>query len=105
MPQNNCYNKIVFPADEYYLPVVRNFISCLGKTFLLTKCEINALKLSVDEACSNIIKHGYPKNQPGFITLKFFIENGAFVIELHDQGKSFNPGLINDPNLTDYVEN
>ncbi len=97
--------KIVVPAKSDYLPVLRNFVSQIGKKYRFTKHEINAFKISIDEACTNIIKHGYKEKNNGSITLKVRIKNDRLILELIDHGKSFDPNTIHDPNISSYVQN
>lgn|GEM_PF-1124437 len=94
--------KIVVPATADSLPRIREFITKVGKRYRLSKHEINALKISIDEACTNIIKHGYQDNS-GNIKLRVSIGVDQMIVELIDQGKSFDPNLVCEANVQDYV--
>lgn len=95
--------KMVVPAEADYLPALRQFISNIGEKYKLTKHEINAFKISIDEAATNIIKHGY-QDGVGSITMKVFVSNDRLIVELIDQGQSFDPNIVDNPNITSFVE-
>ena len=98
--------KLVVPAIPDSLPIIRNFISQVGNRYRFSQHEINAFKISIDEACTNIIKHGYKNiHPPGNITMKVFVNQDRLIVELIDQGKSFDPGRVGNPNVARYVEN
>ena len=96
--------KMVVPAEVDYLPALRQFMSKIGEKYSLTKHEINAFRISIDEAATNIIKHGYHENV-GSITLKVNVNENRLIVELIDQGQSFDPNVVDNPNITSFVEN
>lgn len=49
------------------------------------------LQLAVDEACTNIITHGYADMDPGSIILDLRLEPGAVTVSITDFGHSFEP--------------
>ena len=49
------------------------------------------LKLAVDEACTNIIEHGYKGMDPGSIILSFRIQPGRILVQITDFGHVFEP--------------
>ena len=60
---------------------------------------VQDLQLAVDEACSNIIEHGYRGMDPGEITLALGFVPGQVSVELRDQGRAFDPGEIPPPDV------
>lgn len=95
---------LVVPAIPDSLPILRKFISQMGERYRFTKHEINAFRISIDEACTNIIKHGYQGAGEGYITMKVQANQNRLTVELIDQGRSFDPNVVNNPNVTMYVE-
>jgi serine/threonine-protein kinase RsbW len=60
--------------------------------------DIHAVKLSVDEACTNIIEHAY-LNKEGTIIIRCMLSNeGKFVVNILDWGEPFDPTATVDPN-------
>ncbi|HEX9149578.1 MAG TPA: ATP-binding protein [Thermoanaerobaculia bacterium] len=57
------------------------------------------LKLVVDEACSNIVVHGYEGLAPGPIGLSFAVSGDEIVITITDQAPPFNPKDAPIPDL------
>jgi len=58
------------------------------------------LKLAVDEACSNIVDHGYAGREPGTIGVAFKAEAERFVVTITDHGRAFAPSSAPTPDLT-----
>jgi len=49
------------------------------------------LKLAVDEACSNLVVHGYKGREPGPIAVTFALNGDEIVITISDHAPPFNP--------------
>lgn len=56
-----------------------------------------ALKLAVDEACTNIVLHGYRGQPAGEIALAFRDEGDRMVVTITDRAAPFSPGKIPAP--------
>jgi serine/threonine-protein kinase RsbW len=57
------------------------------------------LQLAVDEACTNIITHGYEDMDPGSIILDLEIEPDKITLALTDFGHSFEPDSAPVPDI------
>jgi serine/threonine-protein kinase RsbW len=57
------------------------------------------LKLAVDEACSNLVVHGYQGQDPGPIGVAFAHEGDEIVITITDHAPPFHPDDAPLPNL------
>ncbi|MBN1542253.1 SpoIIE family protein phosphatase [candidate division KSB1 bacterium] len=91
------------PAQIDYLGDLRDFVTKVGKRHGIPDRIINAFKLSIDEAATNIIKHAY-RDWEGDITIRAIVKKQSLTILLIDQGKYFDPRQVNDPDLQRYVE-
>ena len=49
------------------------------------------LKLAVDEACSNLVVHGYEGQDPGPIGVAFEVDDDQIVITITDHAPPFRP--------------
>jgi len=58
-----------------------------------------AFKLAVEEACANIVQHGY-REQPGDIALEFNADAERIVVTIIDHAPPFAPTQIPEPNLS-----
>ena len=57
------------------------------------------LKLAVDEACTNIVEHGYAGRPPGEMHVSFAAEDDRLTVVISDRGRSFDPEAIAAPDL------
>ncbi len=63
-----------------------------------------AIELALDEACANIIDHGYEGEGKGSIDIGLSLEDSLFVIKVEDKGQAFDPETIPPPDLTSPLE-
>ncbi len=69
--------------------------------------DANALydiQLAVDEACTNIITHGYTDMDPGSIILDLELEADKITVSLTDFGHSFEPDSTPIPDVNASTE-
>ncbi len=95
--------EITIPAQMSYLVQVRDFIEHIGKKYKFSEKIVNSFKLVVDEACTNIIRHGYRDIKNGEIILKAIVRRLSLTILIVDQGISYDPRSANTPDLAKYV--
>jgi serine/threonine-protein kinase RsbW len=57
------------------------------------------LQLAVDEACTNIITHGYAEMDPGSVILDLELTPAKIIITLTDFGHAFEPGSAPVPDV------
>ncbi|MBN2104349.1 SpoIIE family protein phosphatase [bacterium] len=91
------------PAQIQYLGELRDFITEVGRQYGVSERVINAFKLAIDEAGTNIIRHAY-RDWEGFITVRMIIRDKSVTILLIDQGHTFDPTKVKDPDLQRYVD-
>ena len=96
--------EITIPAQMSYLIQVREFIEHIGKKYKFHDKIVNSFKLVVDEACTNIIRHGYRDIKNGEITIKAIIRRLSLTMIIIDQGQSYDPRQANTPDLAKYVD-
>jgi len=56
-----------------------------------------AIKLAVEEALNNAIKHGNRFDSSKTISLTFRVGPAETAVTITDQGSGFNPGVVPDP--------
>jgi serine phosphatase RsbU (regulator of sigma subunit)/anti-sigma regulatory factor (Ser/Thr protein kinase) len=103
MFKNVVKEEIIIPAQMPYLRQIRDFIEQIGKRFNFNQKIVNSFKLVVDEACTNIIRHGYRDIKNGQITVRAIIRRLSLTIVIIDNGKSFDPRQVQNPDLDKYV--
>ena len=78
-------------AELESLQVFREFITECCARYEVPNDTVLELKLAVDEACANIIAHGYKGMNPGSIILSFRIEPDRILVQITDFGHYFEP--------------
>jgi serine/threonine-protein kinase RsbW len=81
---------------------VRDFVSDAASRFGFDEEVVNKIALAVDEACTNVIKHGYKYAPDKKITVSVSEGSGKFEIIIEDQGNSFNPLDVKSPDMKKY---
>jgi serine/threonine-protein kinase RsbW len=64
----------------------------------------NAVVSAVGEAFNNIVQHGYRDRQDGEVTLVVDFSGDDLVVELRDDGASFDPDAVPEPRLAELPE-
>jgi anti-sigma regulatory factor (Ser/Thr protein kinase) len=90
-------------ADLAQLATIRGFVARAGSDLGLEDQAIYDLQLAVDEACSNVVKHGYA-GQGGEIEITMEREEDKVRVMLRDWGKSFDPQAVPKPDVTASLE-
>lgn len=57
--------------------------------------------LAIDEACQNIIVHGYGRGVEGAVILSLFRHNGGILVHLCDFARPVDPAKVKPRDLTD----
>lgn len=97
-------NKLEINSRTENLAEIREFINSAAVDAGFSKEAIDNIILAVDEACTNIIKHAYKYLPDGKIILNLKTDKKTFTIDIIDYGKSFEPGLIPNPDLQKYFD-
>jgi anti-sigma regulatory factor (Ser/Thr protein kinase) len=91
-----------------YLESLRDFREFLKKRCTgypgVTDEVLYDMQLAVDEACTNIITHGYADMNPGSIILDLEMDPDKLTISLTDFGHSFEPGKAPMPDVEAPIE-
>ncbi len=92
-------SKVTFDADFDNLDDIREFVGEAAGRAGFSDKEIYSIQLAADEASSNIIEHAYAGMKGGKLEIECSIFEGGIKIVMHDQGKSFNPSSVPEPNV------
>jgi len=91
--------QITRAAEVESLQVFRAFITECCARYDISHDTVLDLKLAVDEACTNIITHGYKGMDPGSIILSFRIEPDRILVQITDFGHCFEPVAGSKPDV------
>lgn len=90
----------IFSAKFEYLDEMREFAGQAARDAGLNDEQIYAVKLAVDEACTNIIEHAYAIENGGDIECTCMADQTCIKIMLRDHGRPFDPTLAPNPDLS-----
>lgn len=94
---------IKFPGRYTSLAKISKFVKKIAKSNGFDGLALYTIETAVDEACSNIIEHAYQGEDNGDIEVTLGMENNRLVIILKDFGQTFDPNLVELPNLSDNI--
>ncbi len=86
-------------ASTEHLAEVRDFVADHAKNIGLNQKIISEIRLAVDEAYTNIIKHAYDNNAAEKVSIEIGSDDDQLWITLIDNGKSFDPDSYSEPDL------
>jgi serine/threonine-protein kinase RsbW len=92
---------ITIPSHPKYLSVVRTVTVKIGQLYEINETVLEDIKLAIDEACTNIIKHAYQGDTSKKIILKYKISQKNFKVIIEDNGIKSNINLMKGRNLED----
>jgi len=105
---NNTYQTAVrFKCDSNELAKIREFVISQAIFLGLSEDEAFKVSLAVDEACSNLVKHGKKRTSIEnncYIYLDVYSNQNQFIVEIHDKSESFNPNSVPSPDMQEYFK-
>ena len=96
--------QISHAAELESLALFRQFIADCCANYPVSPDAVNDLRLAVDEACTNVITHGYEGFDPGSIILSFWIEADYVRVRITDFGHPFEPVEPDKPDIEAALE-
>jgi serine/threonine-protein kinase RsbW len=81
------------------LEAIRDFVESSCREAQVGKAAAHGLVVAVDEACSNIVEHGYAGSKPGPIGVSFEADGERIVVAITDKGRAFDPKDAPAPDL------
>lgn len=93
-----------FPGRYEEIQRICQFVADGAAVSGLDSTAIFHIELACDEACTNVIEHAYGGEDQGQIRVSWQHENGAFIITIHDNGRSFDPTTVPKPALSQPID-
>jgi serine/threonine-protein kinase RsbW len=91
-------HRIVIPGIQERIPDVCDFVVVAARRANLNERAVYHCQMAVDEACTNVIEHGYGgNNTDGHIEIICRDTAATFAITIIDDSPPFNPLLREDP--------
>lgn len=91
-------------ASTEHLAEVRNFVAAHAKQIGLDQKDVSEIRLAVDEAYTNIIKHAYNNNTSMKVNIEIGSDGDQLWISLMDEGESFDPSTYHEPDLMQRIK-
>lgn len=91
---------LTIPGRYDRLAQACKFVAAAASAAGLDDGESNHCQLAVDEACTNIIEHGYGGEDLGEIRLTCDVAAGELVITIQDAARPFDPQSVPEPDLS-----
>jgi serine/threonine-protein kinase RsbW len=85
-------------ADLTDMATIREFVAGTGRDLGLSVEMIEAFQLAVDEACTNVVEHGY-EGRGGRIEVTMEAEKDQVRATVRDWGHSFDPDAVPVPDV------
>lgn len=90
-------------ADLSQLAAIREFVARIGRDLGLDDRGVDDLQLAVDEACTNVVLHGYG-GQGGEIEITVEPAEKGVQMRVRDWGVAFDPQAVPAPDVTASLE-
>ena len=104
MAAPNATHTITVDASTRKLAKVRNFVARHAATFGFDKDDIADIRLAVDEAFTNIIKHAYDDSAQNSVKISLEYNSDTFWISLFDSGKAFSLDNYKEPDVKENIK-
>lgn len=91
-------------ASTEHLAKVRDFVAKYASEFGFKKQEVADIRLAVDEAYTNIIKHSYKNDKQKSVDISLGYNGNEFWISLLDTGESFDPSSYTEPDVRQKIK-
>ena len=84
---------------------VRDMVESVLQEASFPKSDMGHIILAVDEAVANVVEHAYaPENEESLITINITIDNKKISIQVIDNGTTFDPSSIENPDMEEHVK-
>lgn len=91
-------------ASTRHLAKVRNFVAQHAAKQGFSKQDVADIRLAVDEAYTNIIKHSYKNDSDQTVDIKLGYDDDVFWIALLDEGQSFDVSRYKEPDVEQKIK-
>ncbi len=104
MSKRNSKYSISVKASTKHLAEVRDFVAGHAKNFGFKKQDVADIRLAVDEAYTNIIKHSYKNDEKKSVDIELGFNNDEFWVSLLDTGEAFDPSDYSKPDVRQKIK-
>lgn len=94
------------PSETDFLEIIRNFVADVAGKYGFQQDSIDNIKLAVDEACTNVIKHAYKdamKREDKDLDVVVEINCNSLCVVVIDNAGKYDPNRSEEPNMDKYI--
>ncbi len=95
---------VVIRSDPAEARRVQDEIECQLKANCFSEKEIFCIKLALEEALVNAIKHGNQFDRSKKVHIAYHVEPERFDVRISDEGAGFDPADVPDPTAIENLE-
>ena len=95
--------ELKIPNQTDNLELIRDFIAKVSGKVGFGEDDIDKIRIAVDEACTNVIKHAYEQEGEDHIGVIIKIDYSKLTIIVTDRGKGFDPKALELPKMETYL--
>lgn len=103
MPEPSRIN-VQIPSDTSRGLEIQEEIVTVMEKFEYSMRDIFAMRLALEEAVTNAIRHGNKSDLDKKVTINAEISDDRMHVEIEDEGEGFDPGEVPDPTADDYID-
>jgi serine/threonine-protein kinase RsbW len=104
-PHSDTTRKLAIPSDPAEARRVQDEIErLLQAVSLFTDHEVFGIKLAIEEALVNAIKHGNQMDRAKSVHIRYTLRAEWFEIDIADEGPGFDPADVPDPTAVENLE-
>ncbi len=96
--------RLKIPSITENLQMIRVFVLKIAAKMGFNEETQEQIALSVDEACTNVIKHAHHHNARRLIDIKIETDANKIKITITDKGKGFDITKLQDPDIEKYIK-
>jgi serine/threonine-protein kinase RsbW len=95
---------VVIGSDPAEARRVQDEIECLLKKYQFNEKEVFCIRLALEEALVNAIKHGNQLDRDKKVHITYQVNSDRFDVVITDEGQGFDPNDVPDPTATENLE-
>ena len=96
--------EVVIPSDVAEARLIQDQIEQLLQSCCAHEKDVFGIRLALEEALVNAIKHGNQMDRSKRVHVKYRLEGNRFEIVIRDEGGGFDPEDVPDPTAVENLE-
>jgi serine/threonine-protein kinase RsbW len=102
--KNGHRRSVVIESDTVRGQRVQSEIVAAGESCNLCESELFAIRLALEEALVNAIKHGNGSDPNKKVQIDYEVSTQEVRIRIEDEGPGFDPASLPDPTTSEFLE-